>query len=771
MARRRAVEGTRDARARKRAGAGTRGAKARAGGSAGGRAPGAPASRSRRAQAPAAKAGPAAERARLELGPEALRWGCDAGRFAFETTAELPEFEGIIGQDRAMQAIRLGLRMRSKGYNIYVAGPPGTGKMTTIKHLLKTADAGRRPPQDAVYVNNFIDPDRPRALLLPAGTGARLRGDMKALVVNMQRNIAQIYESDIYKERMKALVEEYKEREKKILRGFEERVRRENFALIQVQLGPFSKPEVAPIIAGEPVQMERLEALTLQKKFAAEDFERLKGKYEELTSEMERVFKEARDLKRELREAMGGLQKEFGSPAVTDYIQDLRAEYDPPGVKAYLDEVQEEILNNMERFTDGEEGAEQDKEKRTAAERESRFREFMVNVLVDNAKTDAPPVIIETSPNYRNLFGTIERVIDRSGHWVSDFTKIKAGSLLQANGGTLVINLIDAIIEPGVWVALKRTLKHQTIDIQTFDPFYLYSISAIKPEPIPLDIKVIVVGDRRAYHILYNLDDDFRKIFKVKAEFDSEMPCCEENVGKYVHFARKITGEEKLRPLTRCGVGALVEFGVRLAGRRNRLSTEFHTIADLIREADLQAAEAGAPAIDAALVRRALAGREARLNLTEEKLRALIEERTILIDTTGEAIGQVNGLSVLDAGDYAFGNPARITAKVALGREGIVNIEREVELSGKTHDKGVLILEGFVRGLFAKTVPLAIHATICFEQSYGGVDGDSASSTEVYALLSALGEFPLRQDIAVTGSVNQHGVIQPIGGVNEKIEG
>jgi lon-related putative ATP-dependent protease len=725
------------------------------------------AARTRRAKA-AAKVNPA----RHALSPEQLRWSCGLDRFAFETTAELPTFEGIIGQDRAMEAIRLGLKMRGKGYNIYVAGLPGTGKMTTIKHLLNTIDTGRARPRDVVYVNNFLDPDMPRALLLPAGMGAKLRNDVKDLVANMQRNIVQIYESDVYKERMKALIEEYKEREKRILRTFEERIRKENFALIQVQLGPFSKPDIAPIIAGEPVQMERLEALTLQKKFAQEDFDRLKEKYEELTGEMEKAFKSARDLKRELREAMAKLQKEFGSPAVTDYVQDLKGEYDHEGVKAYLDEVQEDILNNMERFTDGEDGQEQEKDRRAAAlEKADRFREFLVNVLVDNSKTEAPPVIIETSPNYRNLFGTIERVIDRSGHWVSDFTKIKAGSLLRANGGTLVINLMDAIAEPGVWIALKRALKHQMIDIQTFDPFYLYSISAIKPEPIPLDLKIVVVGDRRAYHILYNWDDDFRKIFKVKSEFDSEMHCTDDNVEKYVNFARKITSEEKLRPLSRSGMAALVEFGIRLAGRQNRLSTQFSTIADIIREADLWAGEVRADVITSEHVRSAERGREARVNLTEEKLRELIDENIILIDTSGTAIGQVNGLSVLDLGDYAFGNPSRITVKCSLGRDGIINIEREAELSGKTHDKGVLILEGYFRSLFARTTPLSINATICFEQNYGGVDGDSASSTEVYALLSALAEIPLRQDIAVTGSVNQNGVIQPIGGVNEKIEG
>jgi ATP-dependent Lon protease len=694
---------------------------------------------------------------------------CDVCQFGFDSTAEVASFEGIIGQDRAMDAIRLGLKMTSKGYNIYVAGEPGTGRMTTVKHLLEKSAAGQGVPPDIVYVNNFRNPDLPHALRLPAGQGNRLGGDMETLVINMRRNIAQIYESEVYKERMKGLIEEFKERERKFLRAFEEQIRKENFALIQVQLGPFSKPEIAPILAGEPVQMERLEALTLQGKFAAEEYERLKLKYEELTAAMEKAFKSSRDLKRELRDAMAKLQKDFGSPAVTDYIQDLKADYQHPGVLAYLDEVQEEILNNMERFIDGEETEEQ--EKKARGEAENRFRDFSVNVLVDNSRTPGPPVILETSPNYRNLFGTIERMVDRSGHWVSDFTRIKAGSLLRASGGTLVLNLMDAIVEPGVWVALKRALKHRRIDIQTFDPFYLYSISAIKPEPIPLDLKLVVVGDRYAYHILYNYDEDFRKIFKVKAEFDTVIPRSEENLSKYVNFARKITSEERLHPLDPGGVGALVEFGLRLAGRQNRLSTRFSEIADVIREASLWAHEEGAERVSAAHIRRAVAGREGRVNLTEEKLREMVQEGVLLIDTQGAQVGQVNGLSVLDLGDHAFGQPSRITVKCSMGREGIINIEREADLSGRTHNKGVLILEGYFRSQFAGDKPLAVQATICFEQNYGGVDGDSASSTEVYALLSALSEVPLRQDIAVTGSVNQNGVVQPIGGVNEKIEG
>ncbi|MCK4303306.1 MAG: AAA family ATPase [Candidatus Eisenbacteria sp.] len=707
---------------------------------------------------------------KFEVPVSQMRWHCNLECFGFKTTAELPEFEGIIGQDRAIEAISLGLKMRSKGYNIYVAGLSGTGKMTTVKHLLANLESQSDLPSDVVYVNNFRDPDRPRAILLPAGQGNQLRKDMEGLVINMRRNIAQIYESDVYKERMKALVEEYKDREKTILREFEGRISTENFALIQIQMGPFSKPEIAPVIAGEPVQMEKLDGLTRQEKFNKEEFARLKAMYEELTGELEKVFKAARDLKHELRDVMEKLQKEFGSPAVTDYIQDLKIVHHHPEEIEYLNEVQDEILSNMERFTDGGEEHEK-KSQESPGKLEDRFRDFAVNVLVDNSKTKKPPVIVETSPNYRNLFGTIERAVDRTGHWVADFTKIKAGSLLRANGGILVLNLMDAIVEAGVWVALKRALKHQKIDIQSFDPFYVLSVSALKPEPIDLDVKIIVMGDRHAYHLLYNFDEDFGKIFKVKAEFDTVMPRSQKGVEKYMNFARKITADEGLLPMNADGLASLIEHGVRLGGRRSKISTRFSIVADVIRESDLWAREVGAGAIGEEHVDRALQAREARVNLAEEKTRDLVEEGILLIDTDGEKVGQVNGLSVLDLGDYAFGQPSRITVKTSLGRDGIVNIEREAKMSGKTHDKGVLILEGYFRSLFTDELPLALNATICFEQNYGGIDGDSASSTEIYALLSALAGVPIRQDIAVTGSVNQNGEIQPIGGVNEKIEG
>jgi lon-related putative ATP-dependent protease len=705
----------------------------------------------------------------LEVPPEQLRWTCPDDELKFQSTEEIEEETDIIGQDRAVRAVALGLRVRSKGYNIYVAGPPGTGKTTTIRRLLETVGKEGQTPPDIVYVNNFEDPDMPMAVCLPPGKGCALRQDMLELVLHLRRSIPQIFESDQFKERTKAIIEEYKEREKEVIRAFEEKIRQENFALIQVQVGPFTRPEIAPVIAGEPVPMERLDSLTHQGQFSKEEFQRLRTKYQELSSELESTLKKTRDIKKELRAELIKQQKAFAGPVVEDAIKDLKHDYDHPKIHKYLDQVRENVLDNLEQFTD--QGGEEEGKPTQIREIEEKYRAYMVNVLVDNSRTQGPPAIFETSPNYRNLFGTIERVMEKPGVWSSDFTRIKSGSILRANGGYLVLNLLDTIIEPGVWPALKRTLKHNKVDIQTYDPFYLLSASALKPEPIDIDVKVLMIGDTESYSILYALDDDFRKIFKVKAEFDSLMPREEGNVERYARFIAGLARKEGLRHMDSSGVAAVVEYGVRLAGRKNKLSTYFSQVADVVREANYWASQDNSPKITRKHVEKALQEREYRSRRVEDRIQEMIEEGTILIDTQGAKVGQVNGLSVYDLGDYVFGRPSRITAKTSLGQHGIVSIEREVELSGHIHDKGVLILEGYLRHHFAQNKPLTLAASICFEQSYSGVEGDSASSAEIYALLSSLSGVPISQEKAVTGSVNQHGEIQPIGGVNEKIEG
>jgi ATP-dependent Lon protease len=381
-------------------------------------------------------------------------------------------------------------------------------------------------------------------------------------------------------------------------------------------------------------------------------------------------------------------------------------------------------------------------------------------------------VIIETSPTYRNLFGTIERNVDRmGGMWKTDFTKIKSGSFLRANGGYLVLNALDVFIEPGVWIALKRTLRNRSMEMQSFDPFYLFASSALKPEPIEARVKVVMIGDAYIYETLYYMDEDFKKIFKIKADFDSVMNRNEDSQLQYSTFIRKICQDENLLPFDRTGVAAVIEYGVRLAGRQKKLSTEFHRITDVLREANYWAKKDGSEQVTEKQVDQAIAERIDRLRMIEDKIQEMIDEGIILIDSEGAKVGQVNGLSVYDMGEYAFGKPSRITAKTAMGKTGIINIEREADLSGRTHNKGVLILGGYLRGKYAQDKPLTLTASLAFEQSYSGVDGDSASSTEVYAIVSSLANLPLRQDMAITGSINQNGEIQPIGGVNQKIEG
>jgi ATP-dependent Lon protease len=458
------------------------------------------------------------------------------------------------------------------------------------------------------------------------------------------------------------------------------------------------------------------------------------------------------------------------SPAVKDSISDIKEKFNYEKVQQYLDEVQEDILANLGRFREKEEtpppipGL-------VIPQMVDSFSEYQVNVLVDNSETKGAPVIVETTPNYRNLFGTIERVVERSGIWKTDFLHIKAGSFLRANGGYLIFNALDALMEAWVWPALKRTLKNQIIEIQTYDPFYFFSTSALKPEPIECNTKVIMIGETQIYYILYSLDDDFKKIFKIKADFDSVMNKEDEKIQQYASFIRKICDEDKLRPFDNTGIAAVVEYGVRITGRQKKLSTRFYLIADLLREANYWAEKDGSDVVTEKHVDQAIEKKIHRVNLIEEKIQEMIDDGTILIDSDGMVVGQVNGLSVYNLGDYMFGKPSRITAKTSMGKAGIINIEREVEMSGPIHNKGVYILSGYLRSKYAQDKPITMSASVCFEQSYSGVEGDSASSTELYALLSSLSGLPLRQDIAVTGSVNQKGEIQPIGGVNEKIEG
>jgi ATP-dependent Lon protease len=712
----------------------------------------------------------AKETAFRKLSADELRWRCDPEKLGFKSTKDLEASEEIIGQPRATEAIRVGLEIEGFGYNIFVTGLVGTGRNTTIKRLLQEIDTASRIPEDLCYVNNFRNPDMPRIVVLPSGQGIGLKRDMENLIESLKRNIPLVFESEAYQKKKIEATEQWQKKQVDLWKRFEKQVKSSGFSLVQFKMGPYSRPGILPLVEGKPTDLSELEAMRGAGKFSGEEFEKIQKRRKDLTEALEKFLKETRKYEKEIEQAVRDLNRETLLPLVREMISDIMEKYDHPKVRAYLDEVEGAVLDNLNRFQAREEKKPEDSDL-AATVLPDPFLEFRVNVLVDNSETRGAPIVVENFPTYRNLFGTLERVVGSSGLWRTDFTRIKAGSLILANGGYLIINARDALIEAGVWTTLKRILKNRSIEIQTYDPLYLVGGTALKPEPIDLKSKIIMIGDNRLFHLLYGFDEDFKKIFKIKADFDSVMDRMDETVGQYASFVCKICREENLRPFHKTGVAAIVEYAVRLAGHQDKLSTRFHLISDVMREANYWAGKAGSGMVYEKHVDLAIEKRTYRVNMVEEKIRELIEDGTIMIDSEGKAVGQVNGLATYQLGDHQFGKPSRITAKTAMGRAGVINIEREADLSGKTHNKGVFILAGYLRGKYAQDKPLTMSASVCFEQSYTGVDGDSASSTEVYAILSSLSGLPLRQDTAVTGSVNQKGEVQPIGGVNEKIEG
>ena len=699
-----------------------------------------------------------------ELPANLLKWSCDLKKIPFSTTDECKPCEGIIGQERALKAIQTGLEIKSLGYNIFISGLVGTGRTTTIKQLLEKMEKEDKTPDDLLYVNNFKNPDEPTLITLPAGKGKLFKEAIESLIEMLKTNIPEMLKSKYYSEKRDSIIESQQRKQKEILKNFEREVAKEGFSVIQVQMGLFVKPDLVPLINGKPTPFNKLEDLAKKGEFPKERLEELSNKYEKLTDKLEEVFELMKEIEEETRKFLKDWDAESIAPIIRGAINETRSKFDYPKISEYLEEIENNLIRNIDLFKG---------KKKEAKEMEAMdpFSAFRVNLLIDNSDVKGSPVIMETNPNYINLFGSVEMVSSRFGIIQTDFTKIKAGSFLKANGGYLVINALDALIEPGVWPTLKRTLRNQTLQIQNYASLFLISPIRLKPQPIKCDVKVAMIGDAHIYNLLYYMDEDFKKIFKVKAEFDSEMKKDNKTAKEYGTFVKKIADEDKLRPFDKSGVAAVIEYGTRLAGRQKKISTRFHIIADVLREASYWAQKDNKKTVRREHVEKAIQERFERVSLIEDKIQEFIEEGTIMIDTKGKVTGQINGLSVYSMGEFAFGKPTRITARTAVGRAGVINIEREADLSGRTHNKGVLILGGYLRGKYAQKKPFSLSASIAFEQSYSGVDGDSASSTEVYAILSSLSKLPLRQNIAVTGSINQKGEIQPIGGVNEKIEG
>ena len=705
------------------------------------------------------------------LSSKKLRYRCPPESFSFETTAELEGGFNIIGQDRAIKAIHLGLSVPSRGYNILVQGLTGTGKETTVKSLLERIADKETVPQDICYVHNFDDPDCPTVLYMPPGHGAQLRKQMTTLIEYLERTVPAVLESDEFKQRRTQLVEREGKKGRVVIKEFEERIEKENFVLVEIRFGPMTKTELAPIVDKKPRPGEELEQMLAEGEIERDEYERIDKIRDGFADELEDVLKHARDTERQISEALKVLVYGFGAEMINPRIDELKARFSGERVLQFLEHVRHDVLEDLEQFVQKPDGSGQPGIAALFAAQADRFLRYRVNLIVDNSATDGAPIIVETHPTYKNLFGTIERSWDRSGQTHADFTRIKAGSLLKAAGGYLVLSFLEVLSEPGVYQSLKRTLRNGKIDIQGFDPSYLFTATALKPEPIDIDVKVVLIGDPQSYQIFFQHDPDFRKTFKIKADFDTVMERTPESIERYGAFIARTTKTEGLRALDRSAAAAVVEEGVRIAGRQNKLSTRFSDIADLLREANYWAEKENASVIRDEHIDRTIQERVERRNLVETRIAEMIQEGVIMITSRGVREGQVNGLSVYDLGDYRFGRPTKITAAVATGRAGIINIERESDLSGKTHNKGMLILAGYLRSRFAQKRPMTLSASLAFEQSYGGVDGDSASSTELYALLSAIAGLPLRQDIAVTGSVNQKGEVQAIGGVNEKIEG
>lgn len=717
-----------------------------------------------------------------ELAPERLRRTVDPASLGAETTGDLEPVQGIVGQKRAVSALRFGLGIRDAGFNIYVAGPAGIGKMTAVQSFIEELARKKSAPPDWCQVNNFGDPHQPRALRLPAGRGRRLEQDLERLVRDVRRDIPRLFESDEYGTRRDEIVAALNRMREEVLERLSERTSKAGFALEATSFGLV----MVPVRDGKPLGDAEIAAMTDAER------EALHARREGLQSELKMSMKRVRELERAAHEKIEELDRNVALFLVGDRIEDLGDAYrDLPEVLAHLEAVKKNILENLDAFKAGRGkraeraegagggpggpgaggGAPAPDGGDGAWAQEAFFRRYAVNVLVDNGEREGAPVLVELNPSYANLFGRIEREV-HFGALHTDFTMIRAGSLHRANGGYLVLPVEDLLRNLGSWDGLKRALRSREIQIEDLgERLGLFTAKSLRPQPIPLDLKVVLVGRPLLYYLLHTYDEEFAELFKVKADFDTRMDRTPENERDFLAVVCAFCAKENLRHLDRAAAAKVLEHASRLAEDQAKISTHFGALGDVVREASFWAGEEGAETVGAAHVQRALDERVYRVNLLQERIQEMIARGALLIDTDGEAVGQVNGLSVLSLGELQFGKPSRITASVSPGRGGIVDIEREVELGGPIHSKGVLILAGYLAGAFARERPLSMAARLVFEQSYEGVEGDSASSAELYAILSALAGVPLKQGIAVTGSVNQRGEVQAIGGVNHKIEG
>lgn len=701
------------------------------------------------------------------LAPTQLYQTFDADSLPFETTAELEDGLEIIGQQRAIDAIRFGIGMRHQGYNLFALGPNGTGRRTTANRFLAQRAASEPTPDDWCYVYNFEQPHKPRAHRLPPGRSVAFRDHMKKLSEELFSVLQATFTGEEYQLQKRALEEELRGMHTEALEKLREEAQGHSIALIQTPNGFAFAPlkEGGEVIT--PDEFMRLDQ---------ESQKKIESEVSELQESLQRIMQQIPNLHREMQGRLKALNERVVEFTIAPLLDELRQQYkDLESISTYLDAVQKDIIQNFELFTQEDE---QDGRQIIGAmmgmvtpEHKASMTRYGVNVIVDNSQVTGAPVIFLDQPRYQNLVGRVEHIA-QMGALVTDFTLIKSGALHEANGGYLLVDALKLLSEPFAWEGLKRALRKEEIAIESLGQVYsTISTVSLEPEPIPLKVKVVLIGERHLYYLLSENDPEFNELFKVSADFEDEMDRTQENALAYSRVVAEVVRSEKLRSFDRQAVGRVVEYGSRLVEDATMLSTHMQSITDILRESDYWAGEAGREVVSREDVQKALDTQIFRSSRVHERILDGILRDHVLIDTQGEVVGQVNGLSVYGLGNHSFGRPSRITARVRMGSGEVIDIEREVDMGGPIHSKGVLILSGYLGHRYAAEQPLSLMATLVFEQSYGGVEGDSASSAELYALLSALAGAPIKQSLAVTGSIDQRGNIQSIGGVNEKIEG
>ena len=690
-----------------------------------------------------------------------LRWTCDPNQFKFKSTEELEPLVGVVGQDRAINSIDFGFKNKAKGYNIYAAGPIGTGKHSAITSYINEYASKENSPSDWCYVYNFKDPDTPIAIQMDNGGSRDFARDMDELIEACKTEIPKAFDSEEYERRKDNVLNHFQSQRDGHMEELKHTAAERLFSVELTTSGIVT----VPIVDGRLMKKDEYEHLPEDEKA------KIKKKTEQLQSEVSHVMSNIRTGEKETKRKLQELDEEITSFAVGHLLDDLIKKYSSSAkIKAYLVSIQGNVVENVESFREAEQQPEMRFPGMDMTEKESPWEKYKVNILV-NSKDEGAPVVFEPNPTYYNLFGRLEYTA-KLGAMATNFTMIKPGAIHKANGGYLILNALDLLFNIMSYDTLKRVLKTRETRIENIgDQFRVIPVVTLNPEPVPIDVKVILIGNRYVYNLLLQLDEDFRKLFKVKADFQIDMNRTLDHTDKYASLVSARCRQENLKHFDPTGVAKIVEYGTRLAEDKEKLSTRFLDIMDLINEASFWASESGNAHVIASDVTKAIEERVYRSNMIEEKIRELITDGTIMIDIDGEVVGQVNGIAIITLGDYMFGKPSRITSKVYVGKKGVINIERESKMSGQIYNKAVMILTGYLAGNFAQDKPLAMSASIGFEQSYEMIEGDSASSTELYALLSSLSDIPIKQGIAVTGSVNQQGEVQPIGGANHKIEG